>query len=83
MDRFPQLKPQIPYDNLRGLTLFQLYHRQELNDRNMELLKHWLNDLQDPLTYDYWVEFYRFSKKLKRAILLKRLKNYLFSLVGR
>ena len=82
-DLFPKLKPQVGSDNLQGLTLHQLYHRQEMNERNMVLLAHWLDDLQDPLTYDYWVEFHRLDKKLKRAIRLKRLKLWLLSLVGR
>ena len=82
-DRFPELRPQIPSLNLRGLTLYQLYHRQELNDRNMELLKRWLDDVQDPVTYDCWVEFDKLKKKLIWAIRLKRLKIYLLSLVGR
>lgn len=82
-DVFPTLKPQVGSYNLKGLTLHQLYHRQEMNERNIYLLKLWLNDLQDPLTFEYWVEFHRLSKKLNRAIRLKRLKLWLLSLVGR
>lgn len=82
-DIFPKIKPQVGSDNLRGLTLHQLFHRLEMNQRNMDLLRLWLDDLQDPLTFDYWVEFHRLDKKLKRAIRLKRLKLWLLSLVGR
>ena len=82
-DVFPKLKPQVGSSNLQGLTLYQLYHRQEMNDRNMQLLRAWLDDIQDPLTFDYWVKFDQLRKKLKRAIYLKRLKLWLLSLVGR
>lgn len=77
---FPETKPQAESSNLRGLTLHQLYRRQETNNRNMELLKCWLDDIQDPLTYDYWVKFHRQDKKLKRAIRLKRLKLWFVDL---
>lgn len=82
-DALPTILPQVGSSNLRGLTLHQLYHRQEMNDRNMELLKCWLDDIQDPVTYDYWVEFDQLRKRLNRAIYLKRLKLWLLSLVGR
>ena len=82
-DISPKLKPQVGSSNLRGLTLHQLYHRQEMNDRNMELLKRWLDDIQDPVTYDYWVKLDQLRKRLNRAIYLKRLKLWLLSLVGR
>ena len=82
-DISPKIKPQVGSDNFRGLTLHQLFHRLEMNQRNMDLLRLWLDDLDDPLTFDYWVEFHRLDKKLKRAIRLKRLKLWLLSLVGR
>ena len=82
-DLFPKLKPQVGSFNLKGLTLCELYARQERNDRNMELLEHWLDEVQDPVTYNYWVEFDQLRKRLNRAIYLKRLKLRLFSLVGR
>mgnify|MGYP000275894693 CR=1 FL=1 len=82
-DALPTILPQVGSSNLRGLTLHQLFHRQEMNDRNMELLKRWLDDIQDPVTYDYWVEFDQLRKRLNRAIYLKRLKLWLLSLVGR
>lgn len=81
-DIFPKLKPQVGSFNLKGLTLHELYHRQEMNQRNMMLLKLWLDDIQDPVTYDYWVEFDQLRKRLNRAIYLKRLKLWLLSLVG-
>ena len=82
-DIFPKLKPQVGSFNLKGLTLYELYHRQEMNDRNMKLLQAWLDDIQDPVTYDCWVEFDQLRKWLNRAIYLKRLKLWLLSLVGR
>ena len=82
-DALPTILPQVGSSNLRGLTLHELYHRQEMNDRNMELLQAWLDDIQDPVTYDYWVKFDQLRKRLNRAIYLKRLKLWLLSLVGR
>lgn len=82
-DAFSIILPQVGSFNLKGLTLYELYRRQEMNDRNMELLKRWLDDIQDPVTYDYWVEFDQLRKRLNRAIYLKRLKLWLLSLVGR
>ena len=82
-DRFSQLYPDLGRTNLRGLTLYELYRRQEMNDRNMKLLSTWLEELDCPMTYDYWVQFDQLRKKLIWAIRLKRLKNYLFSLVSR
>lgn len=81
-DAFPTLKPQVGSYDLHGLTLHELFHHQEMNQRNMDLLRLWLDDIQDPLTYEYWVEFHRLEKKLKRAIRLKRLKLWLLSLIG-
>lgn len=43
----------------------------------MKLLKTWLDDVQDPVTYDYWVGFEKLRKKLIWAIRLKRLTNFL------
>ena len=82
-DIFPKLKPQVGSSNLRGLTLHQLYHRQEVINASMELLKRWHDVVQDPVTYGYWFEFDQLRKKLNRAIYLKRLKLWLLSLVGR
>ena len=82
-DAYPDLLPTVEFPNLRGLTLYELYRRQEINTRNMKLLGTWLNDIQDPITYDYWVQFEMFRKRLNRAIYLKRLKLWLLSLVGR
>lgn len=82
-DIFPKLKPQVGSSNLRGLTLHQLYHRQEVNNESLVLLKCWLDVIQDPVTYDCWVEFDQLRKRLNRAIYLKRLKLRLLSLVGR
>lgn len=82
-DLLPELLPELGRTNLRGLTLWQLERRQELNDRNMALLKRWLNELDNPVTYDYWVKFDQLRKRLNRAIYLKRLKLWLLSLVGR
>lgn len=81
-DRFPELRPQLGPTNLRGLTLYQLYKRQEINDHNMDLLKRWLDDIHDPVTYDTWKEFDDLRKRLNRAIFIKRLKLRLLSLVG-
>ena len=82
-DLLPELVPELGRTNLRGLTLWELERRQELNDRNMALLKLWLNELDNPVTYDYWVKFDQLRKRLNRAIYLKRLKLWLLSLVGR
>lgn len=82
-DRFPQIYPDLGRTNLRGLTLYELYRRQEMNDRNMKLLAAWLEELDCPVTYNYWVKFDKLRKNLIWAIRLKRLKNYLFSLVSR
>lgn len=51
-DRFPALVPDLGRTNLRGLTLWELERRQELNTRNMALLQSWLNDLDNPVTYE-------------------------------
>ena len=82
-DLLPELVPELGRTNLRGLTLWELERRQELNDRNMALLKLWLNELDNLVTYDYWVKFDQLRKRLNRAIYLKRLKLWLLSLVGR
>ncbi len=82
-DRFPELMPDIGRTNLRGLTLYELYVRQERNDRNMKLLASWLEEIDCPVTYDSWVQFDKLRKKLIWAIRLKRLKLYFFSLVSR
>lgn len=82
-DLLPKLVPELGRTNLRGFTLWELERRQELNDRNMALLKLWLNELDNLVTYDYWVKFDQLRKRLNRAIYLKRLKLWLLSLVGR
>lgn len=82
-DRFSQLYPDLGVTNLRGMSLHELYARQELNDRNMKLLASWLNEIDCPVTYNSWVQFDQLRKKLIWAIRLKKLKNYLFSLVSR
>ena len=82
-DLLPKLVTELGRTNLRGLTLWELERRQELNDRNMALLKRWLNELDNPVTYDYWVKLDQLRKRLNRAIYLKRLKLWLLSLVGR
>lgn len=82
-DLLPELIPELGRTNLKGLTLWELERRQELNDRNMALLKLWLNELDNPVTYDCWVKFDQLRKRLNRAIYLKRLKLWLLSLVGR
>lgn len=82
-DVFPRVKPKVGSSNIQGLTLYQLLYRLEVNERKMELLKLWLDDLDDPLTFEYWREFDRLNCRLKRAIRLKRLKLWLLSLVGR
>jgi hypothetical protein len=81
-DAFPQILPQVGFSNLRGLTLYELYRRQEMNTAAMELLKQWLDDIQEPVIYNYWVESDQLRKRLNRAIYLKRLKLWLLSLVG-
>ena len=82
-DRLPELRPQIPSLNLRGLTLYELYARQERNDKNIKLLSGWLDEFWDINTYESLIECTKLKKKLIWAIRLKRLKIYLLSLVGR
>ena len=82
-DLFPKLKPQVGSDNLQGLSLHQLYHLQEMNQQNLNLLVYWLDNIEDPVTYEYWLQFDQLRKKINRAIRLKRLKLWLLSLVGR
>lgn len=82
-DIFPKSKPQVGSFNLRGLTLWELYHRQEMNNASMELLEHWLDEYWDIYTFSTWMDFDQFRKKLNRAIYLKELKLWLLSLVGR
>lgn len=82
-DRFPELVPDLGRTNLKGLTLWELERRQELNTRNMALLQRWLNELDNPVTYGVWKDFDQLRKRLNRAIYLKRLKLWLLSLVGR
>lgn len=82
-DRFPELIPDLGRTNLKGLTLWELERRQELNTRNMALLQRWLNELDNPVTYGVWKDFDQLRKRLNRAIYLKRLKLWLLSLVGR
>ena len=79
-DLLPELIPKLGRTNLRGLTLWELERRQELNDRNMALLKRWLNELDNPVTYDYWVKLDQLRKRLNRAIYLKRLKLWFVDL---
>lgn len=82
-DLLPELVPDLGRTNLKGLTLWELERRQELNDRNMALLQRWLNELDNPVTYGVWKDFDQLRKRLNRAIYLKRLKLWLLSLVGR
>ena len=82
-DAFPTLIPQVGSFNLKGLTLYELYHRQEMNNASMDLLAHWSAQLNCPVSYKYWIKFDKLRKKLNRAIYLKRLKLWLLSLVGR
>lgn len=82
-DQFPELVPDLGRTNLRGLTLWELERRQELNTRNMALLQRWMNELDNPVTYGVWKDFDQLRKRLNRAIYLKRLKLWLLSLVGR
>jgi len=79
---FEKLVPQIGPTNLRGKTLYELYKLQKHNQRNIELLKTWLDELNSPFTYLVWLDFQIYGKKLNRAIYLKRLKLRLLSLVG-
>lgn len=80
---FPRLNPQSPEQSLRGLTLYELFHRQERNDNNIKLLSGWLDEIWDINTYNTLIELQQFRQKLVWAIRLKRLKMWLFSLVGR
>jgi hypothetical protein len=82
-DLLPELVPDLGRTNLKGLTLWELERRQELNTRNMALLQRWLNELENPVTYGVWKDFDQLRKRLNRAIYLKRLKLWLLSLVGR
>ena len=82
-DALPELVPDLGRTNLKGLTLWELERRQELNTRNMALLQRWMNELDNPVTYGVWKDFDQLRKRLNRAIYLKRLKLWLLSLVGR
>ena len=80
---FPKIKPQVGSFNLKGLTLYELYHRQEMNNASMELLERWLDEYWDICTFSTWMEFDQLRKKLNRAIYLKELKIWFLSLIGR
>jgi hypothetical protein len=84
-DNFPPVLPVVGGSNLRGLTLYELEVRYWKNNRNLNLLKIYLDENvpHDTFTYEYWKQFDDLRKRLKRAILLKRLKLWLLSLVGR
>ena len=82
-DDFPTILPQVGSSNLKGLTLYELYHRQEMNTASMKLIAAWVNKLDCPVSYDYWLQFDQLRKRLNRAIYLKGLKLWLLSLVGR
>ena len=82
-DIFPKIKPQVGSFNLKGLTLYELYARQERNDRVMDLLYAWWEDSRCSDSYELWIQCSHYKKKLIWAIRLKRLKIYLFSLVSR
>ena len=79
-DRFPELVPDLERTNLKGLTLWELERRQELNTRNMALLQRWLDELDNPVTYGVWKDFDQLRKRLNRAIYLKRLKLWFIDL---
>lgn len=81
-DVFPKILPQVGSFNLKGLTLYELYRREEINTHNMKLLELWLDEYWNFETYGYWIQFHRLDKKLKRTIRLKRLKLWLLSLIG-
>ena len=78
-----KIKPQVGSFNLKGLTLYELYRRQEMNQQNLKLLDYWLDNIDHPVTYEYWLQFDQLRRKINRAIYLKRLKLWLLSLVGR
>jgi len=80
-NKFADLIPQIGPTSLRGKTLCELYKLQEHNQRNIELLKMWLDELDNPITYSVFLDFQIYGKKVGRAIYLKRLKLWLLSLV--
>lgn len=82
-DALPTILPQVGSSNFRGLTLYELYARQERNDRNIVMLENWLNEYWAISTYYVWIDCNELRKKLKQAIRLKRLKLWLLSLVGR
>lgn len=82
-DIFPELIPQFVFANLRGLTLFELYSRHERNEAAIKMVADWAIELEDPKMTIHLQDFIRYRHRLNRAIYLKRLKNYLFSLVGR
>ena len=80
---FPQLMPAIPSSDLKGLTQWELFTRLERIQTNIQLLNLWLQDLDCDVTRSTLQEFMRLERRLKRALFFKRLKNWLFSLVGR
>lgn len=82
-NELPLTIPKVGSSNFRGLTIYELYYRQETNDQAMRLMGLWLDEYDCTVTYDYWVQFEKLRKKLNRAIYLKRLKLWLLSLVGR
>lgn len=82
-DTSSKIKPQVGSFNLKGLTLYELYRRQEMNQQNLKLLDYWLDNIDHPVTYEYWLQFDQLRRKINRAIYLKRLKLWLLSLVGR
>lgn len=79
-DALPNIMPQVGSSNLKGLTLYELYHRQEVNQQDMDLLAALSAKLDCPVTYSYWVEFDQLRKRLNRAIYLKRLKLWFVDL---
>lgn len=83
IDRFSQFIPAIPSSDLKGLTQWELFTRLERVQTNIKLLNLWLQDLDCDLTRSTLQEFMRLERHLKRALFFKRLKNWLFSLVGR
>ena len=82
-DALPNIMPQVRSSNLKGLTLYELYRRQEMNQQDMDLLAALSAKLDCPVAYSYWVEFDQLRKRLNRAIYLKRLKLWLQSLINR
>lgn len=82
-DLLPRLMPAIPSSDLKGLTQWELFTRLERVQINIQLLNLWLKDVDCDATRSTLQEFMRLERRLKRAIYLKRLENWLFSLVGR